>query len=238
MSPRSSRSAMSCNARTRRRRPDSWRETIRASGLVEGGKSPRFMSHSWRKTVKKCKASMRRRSRPEARTTASRADGRAMATRRSSSIPTATTSKPSISRRETIDGRSRMTCIGAYQVHAAITSPRKPKGITQPAQDVSDWRAARLRLFAAGCKTDVKPPESGQHSESHSSCCLRLRHDMLALLAGAGFLAVEEVLVGFRHRVSAVIADHTPLLVQQCIALGAIPLEAIDLTLAPLTLDN
>ena len=77
-----------------------------------------------------------------------------------------------------------------------------------------------------------------RQSDRHSSCRLRLRHDILALLAGAGFLAVEEFFVGFRHRVSAVVADHTLLLVQQCIALGAIPLEAIDLTLAPLPLDH
>src|SRR5262252_5271821 len=50
--------------------------------------------------------------------------GRAMAMRRLSSIPTVTTSKPSISRRETIDGRLHITCIGACEGGAAITSPR------------------------------------------------------------------------------------------------------------------
>jgi len=59
----------------------------------------------------------------------------------------------------------------------------------------------------------------------------------MAFPASARFLAAEEFCVGFRHRVSAVIADHTPLLVQQCITLGAIPLEAIDLSLTPLALN-
>ena len=42
----------------------------------------------------------------------------------------------------------------------------------------------------------LRRPESGQQPETHQSCRLRLRHDIPALLAGTGFLAVEEFLVG------------------------------------------
>src|SRR5215813_8159572 len=85
-------------------------------------------------------------------------------------------------------------------------------------------------FFFTGVRTEIRGPIT--------SCRLRFRHDILAFLASAGFLVVEESLVSFRHRVSAVVADHTLLLVQQCIAIGAVPLEAIDLTVAPLTLDH
>src|SRR5215475_3831966 len=84
-----------------------------AAGFMEGNHTSFWISRR-RKTAKKCKTSMRRQLRLEAKTMASPGDGRAMAMRRSSSIPTDTTSKLSISRKVTTDGGRDMSSIGAF----------------------------------------------------------------------------------------------------------------------------
>src|SRR5580704_18693923 len=67
---------------------------------------------------------------------------------------------------------------------------------------------------------------------------LRLRHHVPAFLAGAVLFAVEQILVGLRYRIGAIVAHNRRYFVQERVALRTEPLEAIDLAVAALAFEN
>src|SRR5690349_18563399 len=108
--------------------------------------------------------------------------------------------------------RKRRTCSGSPRAPSKPTctasSPRQGPAVRPTSSSL--WRGIQVRW-----RTDSRARSGGR----------RLRHYVVALLAGARVLAVEERLVGLGHRVVLVVVHHRFDLVQQAVAFGTEPLK-------------